>query len=104
MPLSQRALAATLGVHEVTVSNWKKLPGFYAEVNRLVDEHLGDDYSEVTDALKREARKGSYQHQKMYFEMIGKYVQKAEIGGPGGGPLRVVVEYVDAADDNPEVA
>jgi hypothetical protein len=102
MPLNQRALATELGVHPVTLSKWRRHPGFMADVNALVDEHLADDYSDITDALKREARKGSFPHQKLYLELIGKYVQKQEVKHDGG--VRVVVEYVDADNDNAEAS
>ena len=70
---TQKALAEKLGVHEVTVCHWRHDPDVVAEVNRLVDLHFADDYPEVADSFKRQAKLGSYQHQKTYFEMLGKY-------------------------------
>lgn len=80
-PLTQRAFATALGVGEVTLSRWRKLPGFMAEVHKLITASLGDDYYDVMYSFKQEARKGSYQHQRMYFEMMGAYVEKHEVKG-----------------------
>jgi hypothetical protein len=105
MPNKHVNMAAELGVDERTLYRWRKLPGFYAEVNKIVDENLGDAYAEVANSLKRLASLGSFQHQKMYLELIGRYVAKQEITGKEGGPLKVVVEYVDAEpDDNAEAS
>ncbi len=83
-PINQRRLAEKLGVHEVTLSEWKHDPELIAEVNALVETHLADDYSEAVASLKREMRKGSYNHLKLYFEMIGKYVPKVAPTTPDG--------------------
>ena len=82
-PLTQRVLAEELGVHESTLSDWKT-PEFMEKVNKLVDEHLGDDYAMAVDSMKREVRKGSFPHTKLYFEMIGKYVPKIAPTSPDG--------------------
>lgn len=73
------AIAEQVGVAERTLYRWQKLPGFWAEVNKIVDEHLADDFAEVAKALKREARKGSIQHIRTYLEMIGKYAPSLRV-------------------------
>ena len=73
MPLRHALVGEHLGVSESTLYRWRDIPGFYAEVNKLVDEHLGDAYADVANSLKREAANGSFQHQKFYFELLGKY-------------------------------
>ncbi len=83
-PLRESSLAEELGVNPATLWRWKQLPGFFAEVNKLVDEHFADDYAAIADSFKREARSGSYQHQKTYFEMIGKFVPKQQVEVTGG--------------------
>lgn len=99
-PLKHSMLAQELKVGERSLYRWRTLPGFYAEVNKLVDEHLADDYSEIMDSFKREARRGSFQHQKTYFEMLGKYTPKQEITGKDGAPLGIaLVEVVRPAQD-----
>ncbi len=83
-PITEGALAREIGVNQATLWRWKQLPGFYAEVNKLVDEHLADDYAPIMESFKREARNGSYQHQKTYFEMLGKYMPKQQVEVTGG--------------------
>jgi hypothetical protein len=94
MPNKHVNMAAEMGVDERTLYRWRKLPGFYAEVNKLVDENLGDAYADVANQLKRLAALGSFQHQKMYLELIGRYVQKQEITGRDGAAL-VPVQFID---------
>jgi hypothetical protein len=99
MPLRHANLGEHLGVGERTLYRWRDLPGFYAEVNRIVDEHLGDAYADVANALKREATSGSFQHQKMYLELIGRYVQKIAPTTPDG-----TEQYTGADDDDTLIA
>lgn len=80
-PLAQYALAAELKVHETTLCAWRKLPGFMDEVKSLITASLGDVYHDVMHSFKAEAKKGSYQHQKTYFEMLGVYTPKSEVKG-----------------------
>lgn len=94
-PLTQKALAVELGLNEKTLCRWKYLPGFIAEVNKIVDEHLADDFGAVVAALKREAKRGNFPHQKLYFEMINKYIPRQEITGKDGGPIGIeLVEVI----------
>lgn len=79
MPLNQRALAKELELNEATLSRWRRLPGFEVEVQRLIRENIGDALAEVMYAFKAEAKKGSFPHQRMYFEMIGFYTPKSEV-------------------------
>ena len=77
VPLTQRALAKELGVTEVSVSRWTKLPGFMDEVRQLITDSLGDVYHDVMGALKKRAKTGNFQHLKMYMEMMGVYTPKS---------------------------
>ena len=47
----------------------------------------------VIHALTKEARRGSYQHQKMLLEMADMYVErsKTELSGADGGPVVIKV-------------
>src|SRR5690349_3689242 len=93
-PLNEGNYAAENGINRTTLWKWKNLPGFYAEVNKLVDEHLADDYAEIVDSFKRQAKMGSYNHQKMYLELIGKYTPKQDVGGD----IVIRVVYEDGAN------
>ena len=84
VPLTETALAEELKVNPATLWKWKQKPGFKEQVQRLITESLGDDYHDVMHAFKAEAKKGSYQHQKMYMEMLGVYVPKIAPTNPDG--------------------
>ena len=94
-PLNETNYAKEVGVNPATLWKWKQLPGFFAEVNKIVDEHFADDYSEIADSFKRQAKLGSYNHQKTYFEMIGKYLPKSAIEVSGN----VVIHMPDNGRD-----
>lgn len=101
-PPTQVKLASQLNVNETTLTRWRKLPGFMQEVQELIRENLGDELHEVMFAFKEEAKKGSFQHQKLYFEMLGLHVDKQELTGAGGGPLTfrdIVVERHKPKDE-----
>lgn len=97
IPTTQKALAEKMGHDESTLSDWKRVPGFAEEVAVLVDQYWLDDYPEIVEAFKSEAKKGSYNHQRTYFEMVGKYTPRQEITGKDGEPLGIgLVEVVRA--------
>lgn len=98
-PITQQALAAELKVHEVTLCKWRKLPGFMDEVHRLITASLGDAYHDVMHSFKEEAKKGSYQHQRTYFEMMGVFVPQQEV--KGDVILRVVYDTGDQTKTDP---
>lgn len=95
---TQKALAEKMGVHEVTLSEWRHERDVVAEVNKLVDEQFGDDYPEIAESFKRQAKLGSFPHQKTYFEMIGKYQPKQEVNGEVR--LKVIYDNSDSAGEH----
>lgn len=94
-PRSQQALAAQLEVHEVTLVNWKKLPGWGDAVYRLAFERLRGELVPVLGAQIAQAKKGSLPHAQWLFQLAGLWEPKAAITGGDGGPLRIVIETVD---------
>jgi hypothetical protein len=76
--------AKAAGVNRATLWKWKKLPGFWAEVQEATQQYLADTVPEGLEALKEMVRRGSFQHQKMYFEMLGMYVPKIAPTTPDG--------------------
>lgn len=88
VPATQKALASELGIHETTVSRWKQQ--FSDDVNKAAREKMREALPDVLSSLVEEARKGSYQHQKLYFEMVGEYQQEHK------GELEVLIRYADA--------
>jgi hypothetical protein len=94
-PRSQRALAAQLEIHEVTISDWKKLPGWGEAVYALAFERLRGELVPVLGAQIAEAKKGSLPHAQWLFQLAGLWEPRAALTGGDGGPVRIVVERVD---------
>ena len=78
-PPTQRLLANELGVHERTLSRWKKLPGFMDEVVATARGFIHDRLPEIYAALAREAEKGSYQHIKLALEVTGEHEDSSRV-------------------------
>lgn len=76
MPLMQQQLAIELGVHEVTLCKWRKLPGFEATLLELIKGSIGNEANEIMASFIDEAKKGQYQQQKQWFEMMNWYTPK----------------------------
>lgn len=85
-PGSQTEFAAMYGVNEVTLSKWKKQ--LTDEVNEIAKEKMREGLPEVLGSILREAVKGSYQHAKLYLEVVGELA-------PEGNAVTVVVKYAD---------
>lgn len=96
-PRSQRALAAMLEIREMTLSEWKRLPGFHDAVYDLAMQHLAGDLVPVLHAMVAEAKQGSLPHAQWLFDLAGRWSPRTqhEVGGSGGGPVRIVIETVD---------
>jgi hypothetical protein len=96
-PRSQRQLAAMLEVHESTLSDWKKLPGFGDAVFDLAHTHLVHELVPVLHAQVKAAKNGSLPHAQWLFDLAGKWSLRPAPGDQGGaaGTLRIVIETVD---------
>ena len=47
----------------------------------------------VINAFIKEAKRGSFQHGKALLEMTEIYVNKMELSGPGGEPMKIKHEF-----------
>ena len=103
-PKTQEEFAAEINVNPVTLSRWKKWSGlddsgneetFQRAVNRYSREMLADDLPEAFAALRERVKEGSYQHLKMYFEMLGEYVERQIHDTPDGKPLPIQIVEVE---------
>lgn len=96
-PRSQHALAALLEVHETTLSDWKRLPGFGDAVYDLAHARLVEDLVPVLHAQVGQAKKGSLPHAQWLFDLAGKWSARAAPGDPlgAGVPVRILIETVD---------
>lgn len=83
-PKTTELLADKLNIGVATLYRWRKLDGFPDEVRKVIKENLSDDLPEIYDALRREAKAGSYQHIKLSLELVGDYVQKIAPTTPDG--------------------
>ena|SRR6476661_5544461 len=98
-PLYQSMLAKELGVTEETLCRWKKVEGFEEERQRRIIARMGQDAHDVMGAFIDQAKRGEFQHIKLYFEMMGWHVDKTV----GEQNLRVLIQYADQ-DPNPNPA
>ena len=73
MPRTQRELAKLLNVNEMTISRWKKLPGFQEEVTAIARSFLVVDLPEIYAALRKEAKAGSLPHIKVVLDLTGEF-------------------------------
>lgn len=81
IPATQKALADELGVHETTLCRWRKQIAqdiINSQARELMITHVPD----VFGSMIAEAKRGSYQHQKLFLEMVGELssVEKHELG------------------------
>jgi hypothetical protein len=96
-PRSHAALAAQLGIHEITLYKWKRLPGFAEAVYALAREELKAELVPVLHAQVAQAKKGSLPHAQWLFELASKRApkQRHEHGGAAGAPLTIRIETID---------
>ena len=90
VPRTQKELAEKLGLSEVTLANWKKLP----EVQEIAKNSLqlmamGHNLT-IWHKMIDQARGGNVQAQRLYFDLTGQLKDKGGKVPPG----KFVVEYL----------
>ena len=75
-PSTQALLASEIGRNIKTLSRWYKRPEIRDAIIARARELLGDDLPEIYGSLRKEAKGGSFQHQKLALELCGEYVQE----------------------------
>ena len=78
-PKTQTLLAKELGVHETTISDWKKLPGFLGEVTARARFQLKDSMTDIYAALIRAALSEDVAAIKLVMEMSGEYTPRQKL-------------------------
>jgi len=66
-------------VRRETVNRWNNDPDVRREVNRIARDELGKDLSEVYGTLRKLAIKGSFQHMKLYLELLKEYREEVNV-------------------------
>lgn len=92
-PKQQRQLAAQLEVHEVTLSEWKRLPGFADAVYEMALEVVRADLAPVLHAHAKLALT-NLDSAKWLFEVVGRWTPttRNQHGNVPGEEFRVTVE------------
>lgn len=72
IPDTQAELARALGVTERGLYNWWKDPNWHQAIHGLIKKARIKHLPAIENALLREAKKGSYPHQKGFYSLIGE--------------------------------
>lgn len=92
-PKTQQALAKALGVHETTLPDWKRMPGFTEAVYALVLSEVKSELAPILHAHAKLARQ-NLDSAKWVFEVTGVWTPKQQ--QQSDSVIRV--EYVNADD------
>ena len=93
IPPTQELLAGELGVHEVTLSRWRRLPGFTEAVNALAREALGARLPDVYGALVRRAETGDVPAIRTILELVGELKQGDSNGAGTTNNNNIIIVY-----------
>ncbi len=72
-PPTQDLLASKMSINRRTLYRWRQEEDLQKAVLQRARDFLSDDLPNIYGALRREAKKGSYQHIKLALEMTGEY-------------------------------
>lgn len=104
-PINQELYAEKYGLTDVTLSRWKKLPGFMDAVKAKIDELAGEDDAEIINALKESCLilgiKGA-QDRRTYLQWRGLLVEKQDVQLRIKKPSKPLEEMTDAELDEYE--
>ena len=88
--MSYKEVAAEVGITYRQLYNWRKEDDTFREVKEKAAElGLIDKLDKVNQKLVEGALDGDARLIKLYYERIGKYVERQEISGPDGDPIEV---------------
>ncbi len=93
-PKTQKQLAALLELHPVTLTDWKRLPGFADAVYALAMEYVKHDLVPVLHAQVKQAKNGSLPHAQWLFEVAGKWTptSRQQHSNAPGESFEVVIQ------------
>jgi len=100
-------MAAEIGVHHSTITEWKKNPDFMADVHRVAAVYFLEFDLMVDRIVLREACRDSAEYpqciaainkaRELYYKRRGLLIDRKEISGAGGGAI--VIREVLPDDD-----
>jgi len=77
-PKTQKELAKELEVDYATLSDWKKVEGFWEEVRKLRKEWIQDKVSNILLGVYGKALKGDVNAAKLLLEYAGEFIERKE--------------------------
>ena len=78
-PRNQKELAKKIGVDDATLSDWKKIEGFWDEVRKLRRVWVQGKVSNILLGLYGKALKGDVGAAKMLMEYSNEFVEVSEV-------------------------
>lgn len=69
--MTQKDVAAQIGVHQNSITNWKKNAEFQTELRKQVVRASRNGAPKVLAAMEREAMKGNAAAAKLYLQAVG---------------------------------
>lgn len=78
-PKTQRELARQLEYHEITLTEWKRLPGWHDAVYALAITEIIGELVPVLHAQVKQAKDGSLPHAQWVFDVAGKWTPKQRV-------------------------
>lgn len=94
-PETQWDLAHKLGVSPDTVSDWKKLPEFWARVEAYRQDWIKDEIPDVVAGLIKKAKYGSAAEVKLFLQFAGIFTETQKVEHSGQTAVSITYEYPD---------
>lgn len=93
--LNYEEVANEVGVTVKTLWNWRHKDENFIEVKRqMALKGLSEKIDRVNQTLVKGAIEGEPRLVKLFYEIVGEYIERTEITGKDGGPI----EYKDARE------
>lgn len=98
---TQRDLAVKIGIHETTISDWKRLEGFMEDVHRVaavyfLEADLQVDRANLRDCLRDPTdypmlANAILKARELYYKRRGLLIEVNRFTGAAGGPVEIIV-------------
>lgn len=99
---TEAQFAESIGMERTALWKWKKLPGFWQEVQEATRPYLGHRLAEILETMQEQAARGNYQHAMAVLAMTGYYTPTTNVNQTGDITIKVV--YADPNADNTDPA